>query len=329
MLDLEANTQRSEFSTVSSDGSINIWTPKVRHRDGLPVKDKSGSCLYTWTCTRTVEIPISCRKSSLTVSSLAYSPDGSVLAASSNDSPFVNFINPLTGNIQHTQHGSYPGVFSHLAFLNHYLITVSKDLRVYNTVSGDLLYALALNSSVSGVHLAANRSNDTFAVVCLLPAFMSRGTRGTARAKSQVMVFNLKSATPIFRTIVDGTVEILLPLLTENGYMIINDDAETCYLTRKGNPVRKAPEVPPPEEAIKTVTALDDILGHRRIAESGHDERSVADVEQGGRGKPMHNYKMQSSLSDIFNNHSTSLPVGALFEQVVSVLNGSAEAQDG
>lgn len=327
LLDMKANPRRPEFSTIASDGSINIWTPKSRHRNGLPVTDVLGSQLYTWTCTHSVELPVPLRKSIPTTSSLTYSIDGSVLAVSSNKSPFVHFVDPLTGRIQHTQHGSHPGVLSHHAFLNHHLITISKDLRVYNTVSGDLLYALALHSSVSDVRLAANQLDQTFAVVCLLPAIMSREKDGKAKARSQVMVFDLKSATPRFRKIVAGTVEVLLPLPEERGYLLIDDDAEVVYLRRPGSgSARKKVEVPFLKENMEP-PRLEDIFGRRSTGSGGEHGGASVDMDMDGdgdeRGPVAYGHRAQSSLSDILNNHSTNLPVRELFEKIVAVVKST------
>jgi len=331
ILDLKANPQHPEYSTMSSDGSINIWTPKSRHRNGLPILDKSGAQLYTWTCTHTIEISLPIKTPILTTSALAYSPDGSVLTASSNKSPYIHFIDPVTGTIQHTQHGSHHGRFSYLIFLNHHLITISKDLRLYNTVSGDLIYALALHSSISDVHLAANQLDQTFAVVCLLPTFMSEKKEGNAKARSQVMVFNLKSATPIFRKIVDGTIEILLPLPKAKGYLTINDEAELVYLRQLGSTVAGTNlKGPLSEEAMRATRDLENIFGRRSIEGFEEAGRAITDVNvdvEGDRGQMMQSYKAQSSLSEVFNNHTSILPVGALFEQVVAVIKGGSEAQ--
>ncbi len=334
ILDLEANPRRTEFATTSSDGSIYLWTPKSRHRNGLPVKDQFGSPLYTWTYAHTIELLTPFKKPTPTANALSYSPDGSVLAFSSNKSPFIHFIDPLSGNVQHTQQGSHPGLFSYLTFLNHHLITVSKDLRVYNTVNGDLLYALALNSSVSDVRLATNQLDQTFAIVCLLPAFMDKEKviKGKATAKSQIMVFNLKSASPIFRKIVDGTVEILLPLPAESGYLIVNDEAEIVYLRQPGNSLAKRTEVELPalEDGPKRMD-LEQILGRRSIEEAGPLREMANGVESGDeRAQKMqpvaYTHKTQSSLSDVFNNHAAHLPVRELFEQVAAVLRGEAGA---
>lgn len=330
ILDLQANPLRSEFSTISSNGSINIWTPKSRHRNGLPVKDRSGAQLYTWTCTHAVEIPLALQNPISSTGALAYSPDGSVLAASSNRTPFIHFINPRTGKVQHTQHGSRPGRFFHLTFLNHHLITISRDLRVYNTVNSELLYALALQSCVSDVYLVANQLDQTFAVACNLPALASKEEGARAKAKSHIMVFGLKSAGPVFRTIVDGTVEILLPLPRENGYLIVNDEAEVVFLRRAGGGAAKEKdmEMTLVEEPVGT-NALEDIFRRRGIELPNGDAAPAAkaimngyvpEEEKDEKGQQIAlTHKAQSSLLDVFSR-STNLPVQELFEQVVAVL---------
>jgi hypothetical protein len=260
---------------------------------------------------------------------LAYSPDGSVLATSSNKSPNIIFIDPTSGTIRHTQPGSHPGLFSQLTFLGHHLISISKDLRVYNAVSGELLYALALSSAVVNVHLAANEADAAFAVVPILPRYMARDNgdddddkemvRGGWR--SQLMVFDLKNAGPVYRKILDGSVEVLLPLKGEGGYVLINDEAETLFLRRPGSAAisRRGVNLPVLEEARGT--GLEDLFG-KPVIEDGRDTRGHADES----AQLQITHKTNSSLADVFNQ-SGNLPVRELFEQVVGVLVGAGEGK--
>jgi NET1-associated nuclear protein 1 (U3 small nucleolar RNA-associated protein 17) len=333
ILDLQTKPHRSEFSTISAAGSINIWTPKARHRNGIPVKSQSGSQLYTWTLTHTLEIPLPFSLKTKTpptsAAALEYSPCGSVLTISSNKSRQLHFVDTLSGHLlRYTQPGSYPGKFSRLAFLNHHLIAISKDLRVYNAVSGELLYALALDPSVPDVLLAANQQDGTFAVVCLLPAFMSKDKQGQKKPRSQIMVFDLKSATPLCKKIVDGSLEILQSLRGESGYLFINDEAEVVYLRRVGSSVAKTKiEVSLLEEEARARTGLEDVFGRGLDGRHAVNGRAIAEKEEEEiKRVPMMTHKTQSSLSDIFNRYSTNLPVRELFEQVARVFKGSSVA---
>jgi NET1-associated nuclear protein 1 (U3 small nucleolar RNA-associated protein 17) len=335
--DLQANSRRPEFSTISSTGLIHIWAPKSRHRNGLPVIDKSGSQLYTWTCTHTIEISNPLQNHFPLSNALSYSHDGSALAVSSNKSPVIHFINPLTGNVQHTQQGSHPGPTSHLTFLNHHLIAISKDLRVYNTVTGELLYALALNDSISTIHLTANQHDQTFAIACLLPPFMTREKEATTtkhKPKSQIMLFTLTSATPIFQKILDSAIEILLPLPTEPGYLLVNDNAEMAYLGQPGSAVarRRTRRIPASEQAVTALTTpttnrLHDILNGKSIA--GAEAAPLPNAVDAQGREPAHiaqmpSHKTQASLAEIWNHtRAAEMPVADLFERVVAVLHGT------
>ena len=339
ILDLRSNPHRSEFSTISSNGTINIWTPKSRHRNGLPVKDKSGSQLYTWTCTYTVEIPLpfsnlhqlTSPKTTTTKPvrcSLAYSPDASVLATSSNQSPCIHFIDPTIGHIQHTQSGPHPGLFSHITFLQHHLVAVSRDLRVYNTVSGDLLYALALNPFVVDVKLAANEGDGTFTVVLGVTE-----ERGRGKLMSQIMIFDLQHATPIFRKMIDGAVEVLLSLQDrgESGYMLVNEEAEVVYLrdkSRRGTISGKKMEETPTQQLLEgqgLKNKFEGLFAPWKSIEAVNagriGENSMQRVVLEGMENEGITHKTNSSLADVFNR-SSNLPVRDLFEQVVGVLQG-------
>jgi NET1-associated nuclear protein 1 (U3 small nucleolar RNA-associated protein 17) len=352
--DLEANSRRPEFSTISCNGLIRIWAPKSRHRNGLAVTDKSGSQLYTWTCTHTIETSNPLQNSFLPSNALAYSPDGSVLAVSSNKSPVIHFINPLNGIIQHTQQGSHPGPISHLTFLNHHLITISKDLRVYNTVNGQLLYALTLNDSISTIHLAANQHDQTFAISCLLPPFMTKEEDPTTTPthKSQILLFTLTSSTPIFQQILDHPIEILLPLPTEPGYLLVNHHAEITYLAQPGSSAaakRRDLRLPSSEQALTALTTtttptmanerLRDILSGTSLAAAGSgaeaasralpgtaadgpERQAAARITQPQQQPPSH--QTQASLAEIWNHaHAAEMSVADLFHRVVAVLQGT------
>jgi NET1-associated nuclear protein 1 (U3 small nucleolar RNA-associated protein 17) len=351
LLDLQAHPSRPEYSTISSNGRILIWTPKSCHRNGLPVIDQSGSQIFSWTCTKVVECPLPLPDSKFATSAaLAYSPDGSVLAFSCTKSPFIQFVDPLAGALLHhaQRGGGSSRLRSQMTFLNHHLIAVSQDLRVYDTVSGELVYALTLPPSSRDVLLTANERDGTFAIVCLLPPALSSEkpkTKRARRGRHQISVFKLTTPSPIFNTTARRLVDLILPLPNEHGYLLVNEESEIIYLRPQkrgprdgaskslgfGNPlpIPSALGLPPSSSGLENV--LDRmVLSIKERGEEGQVSAAASaatdsSAQQERERDNSTTHKTQSSLADVFDR-SGDLSVQQLFERVVGALTGSSAA---
>lgn len=320
LLDLSSHPHRAEFATLSSEHVVRIWTPEGHPRNAVAFQKSAGESPASWVCKVAVPIQEVSSLASLPpktlLGSLAYSVDGSSLACASNASPMVTFINPWDGQVVDTQRGSKPGQRSHLTFLNHHLITIGGDLRVYNAVSRDLLYAWSLKKRASHVLIAANETDSTFAMVFRVP---SQGPSGKLVSKSYIMVSTTTHSWPQSLKVVPGAVEVLAALPGESGYLLINDEAETMYLRNtKQGPAGAVQSVEGLSQAREEMRhGLEDLFGQSTITDVHQGPNAVEDaaedkqlqIEASGNG---------SSLRRVFDS-TTTLSVPELFRRVAEV----------
>ncbi|OJD33066.1 wd domain protein [Diplodia corticola] len=198
VFDLKYDPSSTSFATVGEDGFVRIWAPKTRLHDGTVVRGTKGEGLVTWSNRNAIRleaavegfdansdipgelVPVHAR--------LAYSPDGSVLAASqeffgNNSQGLVHFINPATGAIRYSRGGLYTTGLVDLGFVGRRFIIVSNSLSVWDLVDDELSYGysfrplgLTRSQKAEIAHLAINNNttNDaddagTFAISLPLP----------------------------------------------------------------------------------------------------------------------------------------------------------------
>ena len=239
--EMAVNPKRLEVATASSNGILHFWTPKSRVRSGLPVKDQSGSQLYTWKCSRLLDVePLSASADLFRVSAaLCYSEDGSVLAASwsTTSSPLriTHLISTLNLTTTHSQPNLLsPGV-AKLAFIRQNLICLSPtSLQVFDTVTLETRLSVALDPlSVSGPEsrlLAANPRDGTFALALSTPN--TSGELGIWPHDSLLLVFNahdLESG-PVYQAQVPTRITNLMARTQGTGYVLIDSDARLVSL---------------------------------------------------------------------------------------------------
>ena len=243
--DLAVNTKRLEVVTASSDGGLHFWTPKLRVRNGIPVKDQTGSQLTTWTCSRILDIePMFAADEYKHISAtLAYSEDGSVVAASwsqaSEDLRITHLIETFDGTIALSQPNLLsPGV-AKLGFLRQNLLCLSRDaVLVFDTVLLETLLTVSLDPlSVIGPEsrlLATNPRDGTFALAL---STSDSKELGVWPKDSLIAVFNIYdlSSDPIYQSQVQQKITNLLARPQGPGYVIVDSDARVSTLMPQGS----------------------------------------------------------------------------------------------
>ncbi|EXJ59482.1 uncharacterized protein A1O5_12107 [Cladophialophora psammophila CBS 110553] len=199
VLSVSFNPAKLELATTGSDANIRIWSPKQRHRNGVPVRNKANEQLYTWSSSRTVQCSDDAAlergdiEAKAMSASLAYSDDGSILAVAwfwlensfrlLSESPtatfqwprtrFVHFIDPTTGRIVLSNPSLLPSASSpaKLLFHSRYLICLSQTLTILDTITDRLVASpIELNpeyvvpNSWSPSYIARNKFDGTVAM---------------------------------------------------------------------------------------------------------------------------------------------------------------------
>ncbi|KAJ9662233.1 NET1-associated nuclear protein 1 [Coniosporium apollinis] len=300
LLDLIAEPNRVGFATVGEDGSVRMWKPKTRLRDGTVVRGSNAEGLVIWSSRFVVELEqgidaldaeVDARTTSTTLAArLAFSSDGSVLTVAQERSHnggqgLIHFIDTATGEIRQSRAGLYDGGLISLGFLDRYLIILSNDLTVWDIVDDELSYSISLSlpsitlaqrSAVA--HLAVNLTDNTFAI-SLPDQVDGHGLR------SKVFVFDPAQPQPIYSNRLPHIVTALLPAHRAKGYIALDAAAEIRIIGPRA--AAAIPLIQPtaaPEQSLATV-ADEEAAEPAEAAGDDQDagvEEAVADAAAAG-----------------------------------------------
>ncbi len=340
VLDLASDPSCASFATIGDDYSLRIWKPSVRYRNGREVCGPDGKRLMTWRC-RFVTPLEDCSvvgKENLQGAKLAYSPDGSILAAGySLSSPStIYLIEASTGNVTRTLSSLYTGPLIGLGILEKFLIILSNDLRVWDLVAGEDSFAFHLNSygwtvqkRLTATHLAIDSRQRTFAI-SLLENRNTRLSRVDTKLKSRILVFDPNWPSPLFESAARNPTKILLPAKGQNNYYIVDDAAEVWELS----PSQSVPLHfrQPSVERAASPWGLENIYGTGNKTDPKANRSG--ETKEGSRPEVSHGRLLasredsvvavsQDKLAELFDTGSafTLPPITELFEHVVSLFS--------
>ena len=324
VLALESSPSRNEFATAGEDGKVKIWRPRARVRDGVPVRNESGEQLYNWS--QTAVIPCSISHPATNSAALAYSPDGTVIATSwSQSSPLPRWtylIDSDNGKICH----SAPNLVSHglasMVFSDHYLVSLSDSICIYDTVSGSTISKTRLESKYLDQnrrgYVAANILDGTVAIAV-------NPTNGNGPGKLAIIDVKKLEWSPLFEEEIPSQIHALLASPSMQGYVVIDGNSNISRVRRAGkNAVQAttpAGDIREPEDVRR---GLDRIFGQVQPPPALDSAHGV-----GGRSLMAGDERATNrSLEDVLNfQTSAEAPgVGELFERIAGLFARPAVA---
>lgn len=245
VLDLVSDPSFVGFSTIADDNTVRTWRPSTRYRNGVQVRGKDGRNLTNWSCR--LVVPLEKTAAAVVTNNdpltafLAFSQDGSLLAAGSSQSPrTVDLIDTDSGEVRYTRTGLYSGRLMGLGMVDRYMIMLSNEIAVWDLVNDELHYGYSLKSyglstakEIATTHLAIHPQNHTFAL-----AFPEIGhsSKSTTTLRSRLAVFDPENPTPLVWTTLPNPVISLLPATGRKGYYAIDSSAEIRTLTPTAQP---------------------------------------------------------------------------------------------
>ena len=336
--DLASDPSAVGFATIGDDGIIGMWKPSVRARNGLEMKGKNGKSLMSWKCRHTTALQTPESTTAITSGAkIAYSSDGSMLAAAHQSSPSsaIHIIDTFDGAIRWTKTNMYNGHLLGLAIASRYLITLSNCLQVYDLVTEELNFGFALHNygfslpkQIAMAHLAIDHRNNTFAIA--LPELVHKLSKGTTKVKAQVIVFDPASPVPLFSTSLPNTVTALLTAKERKGYYAIDSAAEIRTLTPSQSLPMELMKVAGIEQAPSR--GLQDIYGNGTMIEpkanDTSDDEEPARLQQFSSAdvilslpEPDAVVVSRDRLAEVFDTGSAGAlpPVTELFERVAGL----------
>lgn len=337
VLDLVSDPSSVAFATIGEDGIVKTWKPAIRRRNGLEVKSKDGRSLTAWHCQYSTPLETSetTTKNSLEGAKLAYSQDGSILAAglqSSMASP-IYIIDTNSGGIQSVHTGLYVGPLLGLGIVHKYLITLSDELCVYDLVDDKIKFGVALPAyGISPAkrfalsHLAIDTHGSLFAIT--IPQTAKTGL------ESKVVIFDPADDTPQFLTHCASAVTTLLSASGRKGFYAIDSAAQVRTII----PGQSMPSVRMvlPEDQAAPRRGLSGLFGGRQRMLTQGDISKDAGLTTANLGSVTHEPGIendeavvvsQDRLAEVFDVGPTHTlpPVTQLFEQVASLYSGKME----
>ena len=281
VLDLVSDPKSVAFATMGEDGVVRTWQSAIRRKNGVELKSKDGRSLRSWHCQHATSLELSelITRKSLLGAKLAYSQDGSVLAAGlqlSMASP-IHIIDTNNGEIKSVHSGIYAGPLLGLGIVHKYLVTLSDELCVYDLVDNKLNYGIDLPSHglpsakrIAQSHLVVNSHDSTFAIAVPQPSKTGMG--------SQVAIFDPADASPQSVIHLPSTITTLVPVPGRNGFYAIDSAAQVRSIVH-GQSVLSGP-MALPEAKAEPARGLHDLFGSgQRIL--SQDDKSQ-DVGLGG-----------------------------------------------
>lgn len=255
IFDLDSNPAEVGFATIGEDSIVRVWRPKTKLADGRIVRGARNGVVTTWTCSHetgldSTAVPME-NEPAFTNGKLAFSNDGSILAATqqnadSTTANTIHFLNASNGTIRSSESAFHVSHLLGMGFINHYFITLSDELRVWDLVANKLVYGFQLDvpsfppkhkESIS--FLSINGTSNTFAIAIptkpghFIPEMRALETISLVGISTSVLVFDPREMAPLFTMEVPGVVSALVDIHGSAGFFVLDAQAEVRVIGPK------------------------------------------------------------------------------------------------
>ncbi|KAL8806127.1 MAG: hypothetical protein Q9182_001528 [Xanthomendoza sp. 2 TL-2023] len=285
VLDLVADPSVNRFATIGEDGNVRVWKSSARQRHGSTIKGKQGQGLVNWHCTSTVPLGSATSSAqSYTGAKLAYSADGSCLAASLNSaSPWtIHLIDTYTETVTTGPYGPLTGMLYGLGIIERYLIILSDQLHVWDLVRQELSHTYTLKpqdnpskAQPQTRHLAVDPVRGTFAIA--VPYIDPVPGQQHTKDHSQIAIFQSADPAPIHTFITQHPVSTLTPLYGRPGFIVIDTAAQIQTLVPQRGIRHPAMALPtPPATPLRGLENIYGTAGHPDDLASNAPQKPVA-----------------------------------------------------
>jgi NET1-associated nuclear protein 1 (U3 small nucleolar RNA-associated protein 17) len=345
VLDLVAHPKGHGFATIGEDHIVRIWKPKTRLRDGIVVRGASGQGLINWSLHRSIVLPnpdklwlseTNADSQHTRTSRLAFSPDGSVLAAgvsgaSGSDRGLIHLIDTESGAIRRSMAEIDATVLSGLGIVGRYLIVVGDSIIVWDLVYDDLVYSAPIKTTgldpverTSVVRFATNEADGTFAISLPQLEKNENPARRIKKVSSKLAVYGTEQKEPLWSQTIPN---ITLGLTArkgkgEKGYIALDS---TSYI-RTISPAAGALALPVHSQAeeVEVQRIRDGTVEDVEEMEDDTASRALGDlVLENEYDKPV---VTQQDLEEIFHNKNAPQAPKDVFSAVLRLFGGAATA---
>ncbi|AEO53371.1 hypothetical protein MYCTH_2294587 [Thermothelomyces thermophilus ATCC 42464] len=290
IFDLASDPTSSRFATIGNDGTVRFWTSRMRKRDGLAATGPDGEPLRSWTCSRTVSLPLYERQDdTIEVAeneprsgAITFSEDGSILFAAFGppSGALVVAIDTETGAFRDVVSGMFRGEVRALKSLGSSLIMLSEDLVVYDIVSDELLHSYSLKETSEAAkrltQVAVNYESRSVALVAPIPnqnqEKLKRGTR------SELVVFNIDEEEPQLVKTFSQLITSVCAAPSSSGFVLVDSAAQIWSVTQG---IEQAPMLQPLADIGVDVNAVGDATPNELQLQDGEaSDEEMGDADQ-------------------------------------------------
>ncbi|KAH7400955.1 WD40-repeat-containing domain protein [Phaeosphaeria sp. MPI-PUGE-AT-0046c] len=345
VLDLVAHPTALGFATIGEDHVVRVWTPKTRVRDGVVVRGAANRGLVTWSLHRVVELPNPDKLWLLDatpdvlqsrVSRLAFSPDGSVLAAgvsgtSDEDRGLIHLIDVSSASIRRSMVEIDATALCGVGIVGHYLVAVTDSITVWDLVTDDLVYCASITTTgvnqferISVVRFATNEADGTFAVS--LPQFEKNDnlSRTLKKVSSKICVYGTISKEPLWSQSVPGVTLALAARKgeSEKGYIALDSVSNI----RTISPTAASLAIPVTQQIEEVEVQRIEVDETEEVEDVQEDNtrKALGDlVLENDYDKPV---VTQQDLEEIFHNDGAPQAPKDVFSAVLRLFGGVAKA---
>ena len=346
VLDLVVDPASVQFATIGEDEIVRTWVPKTRKRDGVVVKGKDSSVFKNWQC----EHAISIGKPALAeggdelpkAGSLAFSEDGSLLAAACETNGALYLLDPESGTIRLSHTGFFENDILRMEFLGQDLIVLSDKLSVYDLTSGELRssISLAFDAPIDIIqkremfHLAVDTKSQTYAVA--MPRFHISATQPYTAPKdfswsdnyshSELVVFHQDKGEPQLVEQFQAVVTALLPNVGSEGYLVLDSAAEIRIVLKKGTNAITTMAQSTSAQQLDLVSEEAEVPVVEEDEEEVVEEMEIQQEEFEDDGTPVVSQQQLSRIFDVGPSYALP-PLEDLFLQVAGLFSSKPLSQ--
>ncbi|EAQ93465.1 hypothetical protein CHGG_01700 [Chaetomium globosum CBS 148.51] len=292
IFDLASDPTSSQFATIGNDGVVRFWTSKMRKRDGLAATGPDGEPLRSWSCSRTVPLPIyeqqddsvETPKNVPCSGAIAFSEDGSILFAAFGppSGAVVVAIDTETGAFRDVVSGMFRGEIRAMESMGSTLIMLSEELVVYDIVSDELLYSYSLKETSEAAkrlsQLAVNYESRSVALVAPVPhQNQDKMKRG---ARSELVVLAIEGDEPQLIQTFPHLITSVIAAPSSSGFIVVDSAAQIWS-------VAEGPEQAPLLQPLADLgvdgdatTTGDATSGELELHEGEASDEEMEDVDQ-------------------------------------------------
>ncbi|KAL9094708.1 MAG: hypothetical protein Q9165_002978 [Trypethelium subeluteriae] len=358
--DLVSDPKRVGFSTVGEDGVVRIWKPRTTYPNNRTIRGVHPGGVVNWSCQSSSRLVrnqslYNVQNGGLAAPSsmrarLAYSPDGSVLAACQSpqdeaEGSLLHLIDTGSGAISYLRTLPTTGWILGVGLLDKHIVVLSNRLVVWDLVEDVLVYDYDIDLGHFAkyqrkhfCHIATSPSDGTFALalpkVRSTPEQRLNGGRFEPTTSCNILVFTPTDPNPIFSSKLPQLVTALIPGPQSKGFAIIDASAELRILTESTTiSVSTSQPLAGPNESLAELKELDEAPTSdplRRLLGEEDNEASRDLVPRTGRLRTDDEADDQDNdnpvvrsekLADILDASSSSgfLPVRDMFNLVVGL----------